>query len=183
MATTTNTVPASFDLARISLVEAIFIECTIAVAPTEFAADGPTQFEVQQVLLEPGFDMDVKQVFYIVNVKTRSVNAQQEPTGATGTFRLRFTFEVENISEYTQINPDFKGPFPVRDLMVMLGGVAYSTARGLLLGKTNGTILSGFALPLRSPLEIFQESIEALAAQQEPTPKKRAPARRKPKAQ
>ncbi|RZK34515.1 MAG: hypothetical protein EOO61_13440, partial [Hymenobacter sp.] len=95
----TNTSPPSFDLTRISLVEAIFIECTIAVAPTEFNNDGPTQFEVQKVLLEPGFDMDTGQVFFVVNVKARSINAQQEPTGATGTFRLRFMFEVENISE------------------------------------------------------------------------------------
>ncbi|MBR7207273.1 hypothetical protein KB206_01500 [Microvirga sp. STS02] len=171
----------SFDLSRFRLAEAAFIQCLI----DNGAADGGTataSHGLTRVLLEPGFEMEVKRIYYTLSLAAAGYDEAGAPSGATGQFQLRFVFEVENLEEYSTTSEEFEGSFPIRDLMIMLGGVAYSTARGLVLGKTAGTPLAGFALPLRSPQELFQQSLQELEARDEPAaPKKRASASAKPK--
>lgn len=184
MASISAPTPASFDLTQMHVMEALFLECTIAFEPTEVVTEGPYQFEVTNMLLEPAFDMAQAKVTYLLHVAVRQIASNGTSTGATGSFRIRFVFIVKNMAEYSRTSPDYEGAFPVRDLMIMLGGVAYSTSRGLLLAQTASTILNGFALPLRSPQDIFQESITVLANRnKEHSKPKRIPAKRKPKAQ
>ena len=157
--------PAGFDLTQIHVVEASFLDCIIS---TEIPATGfvlAARFEVLDLLAVPSFDVAAGRIYYTLSLGVESSDAASTPTGATGFFRLHFAFQVDNLADYIQNDPEHDGPFPTADLMAMLGGVAYATTRGMLFGKTAGTPLNGFALPLLSPQQLFQESIEKLMAE------------------
>ncbi len=176
-ATQPEATPKSFDLTRIRMVEANFLDCTIRSAQA-----GSQQFQITRLLSVPNFDMAAQQVFYTIELQLQGTNEGGEPTGTIGEFKLYFAFEVVDMLEYSATVEGQDGPFPIADLMIMLGGVAYSTMRGLLFGKLAGTPLSGFALPLRSPKDLFFESLNLLEAESKvDKQKKRTPAKRKPK--
>ena len=176
--------PKSFDLTRIRMVEASFLDCTIRSERAPVVPAESQQFQITRLLSVPNFDMAVQQVFYALELHVQGINGYDEPTGTVGEFRLYFAFEVANILEYSTTSESRDEPFPIADLLIMLGGVAYSTMRGLLFGKTAGTPLSGFALPLRSPKDLFFESLNLREAEAKPEKlKKSVPAKRKLKAE
>ena len=170
----------TFDLTRIQLVEALFLDCTIRHESIP-SQSGSNSFQINRLVLTPDFDMAEQWVSYLLELHINGLDEEDGPTGMLGEFRLYFKFEIDGIQEYSMTNASRKEPFPTTDLMVMLGGVAYSTMRGMLFGKTAGTPLSGFSLPLRNPKELFFESIKLLEAEAKAVPKKRAPTKRKPK--
>jgi hypothetical protein len=172
--------PKAFDLTRMQLVEALFLDCTIRHESASTQSDN-NSFQIDRLVLTPDFDMTEQRVSYTLELHINGMTEEGNLSGLRGEFRLYFKFAIDGIQEYSMTNASRKEPFPATDLMIMLGGVAYSTTRGMLFGKTAGTPLSGFALPLRNPKELFFESIKLLEAEAKAVTKKRAPAKRKPK--
>ncbi len=178
--------PPGFDLAQIHVVEASFLDCVVT---TDIPVSGfvpPVVMEVLDLLAIPSFDMAAGQVYYTLSLRVATTGAAGAATGITGFFRIHFAFAVDNLSDYAEVDAGFDGSHPSADLMIMLGGVAYATSRGLLIGKTAGTPLNGFSLPLMSPQQLFYDSITQLNdgtdEQQAEEPKKRKAAVKRPAA-
>ncbi|RTQ52322.1 hypothetical protein EJV47_04680 [Hymenobacter gummosus] len=149
------------DLDRIHLAAAAFLECSIS--PSDGSGRDVRRFTIpDETWLYPQFSVEEKRISYVVHVHCQGLCIDGKPTGTEGRFQVYFDFEVDNLSEHVLTTEGYDGPFPTRELMVMLGGVAYSTARGMIMTKVLDTPLNGFALPLRGPSELFQASMKRL---------------------
>jgi len=74
----------------------------------------------------------------------------EEDNGAGGKFKFEILFEIENLVELAVEAED--ETIEVEPLLDMtLTGLSYSTARGVILTRSLGTILEGVVLPIVNP--------------------------------
>jgi hypothetical protein len=77
------------------------------------------------------------------------------PIGLNARFTIEFHFEIENFPDNI-IDKD--GRLQVNEaLMATLLGMAYSTARGIVLEKTQNTYLGGIILPCIDPYAVLHD--------------------------
>lgn len=81
-----------------------------------------------------------------INISTRS---SSECPKAKGLFRLAFHFKIENFNDLVQQKKD--GLEVSSALGNALASISYSTSRGILLTRFQGTILKDFILPVIDP--------------------------------
>lgn len=119
--------------------------------------DTPENFDISKVVghqldnsLQLGFNLDDKlaKADFTVSVKTDSKGENESE--ATGNFHLIFIYRIENLEELAtpeknkrlNLNPG---------LANALSSVTYSTSRGILLTRLQGTALQNFVLPIINP--------------------------------
>lgn len=119
--------------------------------------NSPFDFEIENVEghtftvdFELGFNLDDKLVKadFSVNVATKSKeNAIEE---AVGNFSFVYVFYVDNIDELTTLEKDQTVALHP-SLGNALASITYSTSRGILVTRFQGTALSDFILPVINP--------------------------------
>ena len=117
----------------------------------------PEDFDISKVVgnqldnsLQLGFNLDDKlaKADFTVSVKTDSKGENE--IEATGNFHLIFIYRIENLEELAipeknkrlTLNPGLSNA---------LSSVTYSTSRGILLTRLQGTALQNFVLPIINP--------------------------------
>ena len=126
--------------------------------------DTPENFDISKVVghqldnsLQLGFNLDDKlaKADFTVSVKTDSKGENE--TEATGNFHLIFIYRIENLEELAipeknkrlNLNPGLGNA---------LSSVTYSTSRGILLTRLQGTALQNFVLPIINPNKLLHNS-------------------------
>lgn len=98
---------------------------------------------------------------HIVGIELRlsldGIDEEKKPVGVHGHFWLRFTFEVLNMEELLAASKTAEPSLPPPLYLVLLG-IAYSTARGLVMAKTAGTVLQGITLPIVDVRQLVEGS-------------------------
>ena len=119
--------------------------------------DTPENFDISKVVghqldnsLQLGFNLDDKlaKADFTVSVKTDSKGENESE--ASGNFHLIFIYRIENLEELAtseknkrlSLNPGLGNA---------LSSVTYSTSRGILLTRLQGTALQNFVLPIINP--------------------------------
>lgn len=119
--------------------------------------DTPENFDIGKVSghqlensLQLSFSLEDKmaKADFIVSIKTDSKTGNQEE--ASGNFHLIFIYRIENLDKLNvaeknkrlNLNPA---------LAYALSSVTYSTSRGILLTRLQGTALQNFVLPIINP--------------------------------
>lgn len=123
--------------------------------------DTPENFDISKVAgyhlensLQMGFKLEEKlaKTDFIVSIKTDSKGNNE--TEATGNFHLMIIYRIENLDELAslgekkQVNLD-------PNLANALSSVTYSTSRGILLTRLQGTALQNFVLPIINPNKLL----------------------------
>lgn len=72
--------------------------------------------------------------------------------GITGRFEISFFFIIDNLDEIIGEGPEFEVN---QDIGVTISNIAYSTARGIIFTRCQGTILKHFLLPVLPTDEII----------------------------
>jgi hypothetical protein len=141
-----------FDPEKITLVDFKMIKGQV---------DTPEIFDVNKVVghqldnsLQLGFNLDDKlaKADFTVSLKTDSKGENESE--ATGNFHLIFIYQIENLEELAipeknkrlNLNPS---------LANALSSVTYSTSRGILLTRLQGTALQNFVLPIINPNKLL----------------------------
>lgn len=123
--------------------------------------DTPESFDISKVLghqldnsLQLGFNLEGKlaKADFTVSVKTDSKGGNENE--AFGSFHLIFIYRIENLDELAipeknnrlNLNPG---------LANALSSVTYSTSRGILLIRLQGTALQNFVLPIINPNKLL----------------------------
>lgn len=123
--------------------------------------DTPENFDINKVVghqldksLQLGFNLDDKlaKADFTISVKTDSKG--ENDSEATGNFHLIFIYRIENLEELAipeknkrlNLNPG---------LANALSSVTYSTSRGILLTRLQGTALQNFVLPIINPNKLL----------------------------
>lgn len=102
-----------------------------------------------------GFDLENKLVRTELDVKISTKSKVSVSSEAKGHFTLVFIFEVENLEELAIPNTENLIDLD-SNLANALASVTYSTARGILLTRFQGTALQNFILPIVSPNKLLK---------------------------
>ncbi|GGD17659.1 hypothetical protein [Flavobacterium orientale] len=124
--------------------------------------NSPFEFDVTQVNghlfnvnFELGFNVPDKLIKadFSVNVETKSLKEDTEE--AIGAFSFVYVFHVENIEELAKVEQDNTVTVSPA-LGNALASITYSTTRGILMTRFQGTALSGFILPVINPNKLIE---------------------------
>ncbi|GGK83272.1 hypothetical protein ACD591_14165 [Rufibacter glacialis] len=144
---TTATRPI-IDFSKVILTEASFIEFSIKnLKPTDNRDNTVVSFN-SKVITRHTFNVEEKGIKVEIEVTGQGVNQANEPAGAEATFHIGFTYFIENFEEYLIHFNDSEEAIPSPVIMIPLVGAAYSTARGMIIIKAQGTAFEGFSLPI-----------------------------------
>lgn len=123
--------------------------------------DTPEDFDLSKVVghqldneLQLGFNLEDKlaKADFSINIKTDSNGANKHE--ATGNFHLLFIYRVENLEELA--TPAKNSKIDLHSgLGNALSSVTYSTSRGILLTRLQGTALQNFILPIINPNKLL----------------------------
>ncbi|PZX92595.1 hypothetical protein DOS84_14130 [Flavobacterium aquariorum] len=105
---------------------------------------------------ELGFNLEDKlaRADFSVNVETKSNGDTIEE--AVGNFSFVYVFYVDNIEELTTVEKDeIITVHPA--LGNALASITYSTSRGILMTRFQGTVLSDFILPVINPNDLLEK--------------------------
>jgi hypothetical protein len=125
--------------------------------------NSPFDFEIEKVAghtfnvdFELGFNLEDKLVKadFSVHVETKSNENTIEE--AVGNFSFVYVFYVDNIEELTTLEEDETITIHPA-LGNALASITYSTSRGILMTRFQGTVLSDFILPVINPSDLLEK--------------------------
>jgi hypothetical protein len=128
-------------------------------SPYEFHISGINSYDFK-VDLSTGvnLDEDLIKADFTINVSTKSENNAIE---ATGSYHFAFIYSVENLKEHASVLTDGSidwNPY----LANAIASISYSTSRGILLSRFQGTVLKDFFLPVVDPNALLQNGVGQL---------------------
>jgi len=127
--------------------------------------NSPADFKMKQIkryLSDVGFEMafnlDKNMVKADIQIKAQTESSGKNKEEADGFFHIAFFFEIENIAELAketqakriEIHPS---------LANAIASISYSTARGIILTRFQGTALCDFILPVINPNSLFKNDL------------------------
>lgn len=140
-----------FDPEKLSMIEFKLIKGQI---------DTPEDFDIEKIeghqvenSLKLGFNLEDKLIKadFTADVKTDSKGGNEEE--ARGIFHLVFIYRVENLEMLATPDNDTLNVEPA--LLNALSGITYSTARGIMLTRLQGTAFKDFILPIINPNKLL----------------------------
>jgi hypothetical protein len=140
-----------FDPEKLSIIEFKLIKGQI---------DTPEEFDIEKIeghqvenSLKLGFNLEDKLIKadFTADVKTDSKGENEEE--ARGIFHLVFIYRVENLEMLATPDNNTLNVEPA--LLNALSGITYSTARGIMLTRLQGTAFKDFILPIINPNKLL----------------------------
>lgn len=99
-----------------------------------------------------GIEQKKMRVVFSCQVKTLNRETKSE-IGINANFDIAFFFIVENLTELVGNGPEFESN---ADLIISLSNIAYSTSRGIIFTRCQGTIMKSLMLPIMSTDKIIE---------------------------
>ncbi len=105
--------------------------------------------------LEAGFNFEGKLIKadFFVEISTDSKGGNQ--LEAKGSFRFVFIFKVSDLDLLTKVDEQEKSITMDYRLANAIASITYSTSRGVLLTRLQGTAFQNFILPVINPNKLF----------------------------
>ena len=137
-----------FTAEKLTFIEFKFLKDQVNT-PENFLLEKVDGYEVEHSL-QLAFNLNEKlsKVDYILELKTKSKG--DNPVEASGIFHLVYIYRVENLNELTEVVENNLVKFNP-DLGNALSAISYSTSRGILMTRMQGTALQNFILPIINP--------------------------------
>lgn len=142
---------------KISLISIKTLKGNIEISNIDFL--NPTQLYHFEFGLNTQTNLDRKLIRIILEVQIKNVDSENKPTSIAGSYTHEFIFRIDNLYELIESNP--AGNHEVKlnyDLGVTLTSIAYSTLRGILHMRTQGTVFNGIILPVIAPASLMQKT-------------------------
>jgi hypothetical protein len=107
------------------------------------------------VKLTTGFNLDERQIKADLEVTVVGVDKDEKPLDIGGEFHFSFYFMVENLAEL--VSDGGKSKVVSRNLGNAIASITYSTSRGIIMTRFQGTALKGFILPVVDPNSLLDQ--------------------------
>ena len=91
----------------------------------------------------------------MVQIQATSKNGQS--LAITAAYTHEFIFKVENLADFLDQDEEPDEPKLDRIMAGTLAGIAYSTVRGIVFSRTQGTLLNAVILPVIDPKSLIVE--------------------------
>lgn len=109
----------------------------------------------------PGLNLVEKKVRIILSCEIKLDARPNSNENISGKFDLAFYFQIENLEEIIKGADKEKGEIVIdKDATISLANITYSTARGIIFTKCQGTVLGKVIMPILSNekiTSIFEE--------------------------
>ena len=134
------------------------VDCKIIKAQV----DMPENFDLNKVAgykldntLQLGFNLEDKlaKADFIINIQSDSKGDNEFE--ASGDFHLVFIYRIENLAELAILDKNNRVDLNP-SLANALSSVTYSTSRGILITRLQGTALQNFILPIINPNNLLR---------------------------
>ena len=97
----------------------------------------------------------------ILTVDIVTLNKKKEELDIKGSYTHEFVFKVDNIEDFIDPKKEGESEEDIDPIFVgTLAGIAYSTLRGILMTRTQGTPLNGVILPVIDPKKVMGLTVE-----------------------
>lgn len=158
----------ALDFSRITLFETMFLECAIVQPGPDYTAK--TQFAHINLTVgtEFSYARDTNYLSIRLKLQVQPVDAEDRMLPLEGRFHTHFGFAIENLEELLEPAAPSGEQLPNFMLTLSLLSVAYSTSRGMILGKVAGTVFEGYCLPLMDARELLALSADGATPHREP---------------
>lgn len=158
----------ALDFSRITLFETMFLECAIVQPGPDYTAK--TQFAHINLTVGTEFSYARETNYLSIRLKlqVQPVDAEDRMLPLEGRFHTHFGFAIENLEELLEPSAPSGEQLPNFMLTLSLLSVAYSTSRGMILGKVAGTVFEGYCLPLMDARELLALSADGATPHREP---------------
>jgi hypothetical protein len=104
----------------------------------------------------PGINLSQKKIRIIFTCDILTFTNSNEKVDIKGRFEIAYFFEVENLEKLVNIEDGIEIN---SDLVTSLGNIAYSTSRGIIYTRCQGTILQKLILPVMSTKKLVDMMI------------------------
>ncbi len=142
-----------FDPEKLSLIEFKMISGQIET-PDDFIIEAVGNYDIENTL-EMSFNLEQKLVKadYMIKIKTKSGGANK--TESDGRYHFVYIYKVENIEDLAFLR---EGDVVDVDanLANAISAISYSTSRGILLTRMQGTAFQQFILPVIDPSRLLR---------------------------
>lgn len=115
------------------------------IASFDFRVDLDTSINLDEDLIKADFIIDVASI------------SKETLTGATCNYHFVFLFHLESLNEHARFADDGSiewDPY----LANAIASVSYSTARGILMARFQGTVMKDFILPVVDPNTLWDKN-------------------------
>jgi len=137
-----------FDPEKIKMIDHKLLSGQIET-PEEFMIENVIDFDVENTLqMSFNLDKNLVKVDFSVIVKTKSERANDHE--AQGSYHFIYIYRIENIEALTKKSDTNLTEVDAR-LATALSSISYSTSRGILLTRMQGTAFQHFILPIIDP--------------------------------
>lgn len=105
-----------------------------------------------------GLNVENNAVRVIIGVRLVARDVDNNKLDVNGEYKTEFIFKVENLKDFVIENEKQKSHqiIVINSLLSgTLAGIAYSTLRGIVLSRTQGTALEGVILPVIDPVKLI----------------------------
>ena len=127
-------------------------------APEDFILEKISSYNVENSLAL-AVNMTDKRIKVDFTITIISVSNGANKHEASGSFHLIFIYHLENLDEMAEpADGNIIRLDPV--LTTNLASVSYSTSRGILLTRLQGTALQNFILPVINPVSLLQQPVK-----------------------
>jgi hypothetical protein len=103
-----------------------------------------------EVAFDMAFRMDKHLIKAEIQINALTNSAGKNAEEAEGFFHIVFFLEVDNLEDLAELGSDKRMQIHPA-LANAVASISYSTARGIMLSRFQGTALSGFILPVIDP--------------------------------
>jgi hypothetical protein len=144
-----------FDPERLSIIEFKFIKGQVDT-PEDFIINKIDGHQLENTL-QLAFNLEEKLVKadFSIQIKTESKGGNKKE--AMGSFHLVFIYHVANLEELAK--PDKNNLIELHPALGnALSSITYSTSRGVLLTRLQGTALQNFVLPIINPNKLLHNN-------------------------
>lgn len=129
----------------------------IAISPTPEYFENPTppgNFKVSYSQ-SSAFNFELKNIRIRLEVILDGLDDKDQSIGIQGDFGIEFHFHIDNLEIFIEETDGIKKISGI--LGSTLISIAFSTARGIILERTQNTLLNGIILPIIDPKELIKD--------------------------
>jgi len=126
-------------------------------ADSESVAGHTFSFEVQS-----GMDTDKNIIGLLLTIDIEAVDNSDQPLGIRGSYTHELIFQTENMLDFVEEKErDGKTEKIIDSLLVStLIGIGYSTVRGIIFSRTQGTSLNSVIIPIIDPKKLMVNPVK-----------------------
>lgn len=144
---------SKFNPEKINLVDCKIIKAQVDM-PENFDLNKVAGYKLDNTL-QLGFNLEDKlaKADFIINIQSDSKGDNEFE--ASGDFHLVFIYRIENLAELAILDKNNRVDLNP-SLANALSSVTYSTSRGILITRLQGTALQNFVLPIINPNNLLR---------------------------